>query len=806
MPDAIQTLAASRDGKLIAAGLWSGHIPVISAATGGILHTIEAHESLISDIAFSPDGQFIATASWDFTAKVLSAADGALVRDFKGHASEVNAAAVNLQGSLVATGGYNSPTVKLWSLETGKLKALLSGHTGTVSCAAFSPDGKTLATGSWDGAIALHPMTEDAPARMLKGHDRAVETLAFSHRGDLLASAGIDGTIFLWNTLTPDDKLLASGGGDTVSNVLIWSLETGEVVRTLKHNNKISSVAFSPDGETLASATSFDKDVFLWSVATGERTGELKGNTDSIFGIAYAPDGTMLASAGVDQAVRIWSLPSGKLLHTMEGHADLVNTVAFSSGGRLLVSGGRDAATKIWNTETGQLLATLMAFEDGNWFATDPAGRFDCSNCAAGGRDSGKQYIRWRAGNALYEPDQFFRKFWEPGLIAKTLQAGRVEPIRGLDQVAANMPPEISIIGRKGALRSPAVARERTHTVTIQVRDLGGGAQNVELTCQGRPVSAEARDITPENAPPGVRTYSFSVDLSPGMNRLVARAYSRSGIPSRDMYGEMFVSYEPDQPPPMDLYLLTVGINEYKNASSNLTLAAPDADGFRDAVLAGGAGLFREVHATELRNARATRVNLRGALDAIQSSAGVNDTVVIYLAGHGTTIPAGWVFITHEITQWDNEFLAENALSDMELKGFLEGLKSRRVALILDACQSGEMVFAMRGADEKTLVDLGRSMGVYIFAASTDTQYAYEDKGLGHGVFTYALLQGLNGEADGLGGSKSGTVEAEELKSFARSKVPELMKSLYGVEQYPVTYGMSYGGIDGLGPTLAEVK
>lgn len=214
----------------------------------------------------------------------------------------------------------------------------------------------------------------------------------------------------------------------------------------------------------------------------------------------------------------------------MEGHTGNIETIAYSPDSKTIVSASADSTIKLWNTDTGQLIVTLMAFDDGNWFVTDPAGRFDCSKCAGGGENSGKKYIRWRVGNVLFEPDQFFRQFWEPGLFKNTMELGYVREMQGLDEVTQAMPPEISVIGSRGSMRTPVIKREPTIEVKVKVKDLGGGAENVEFTSQGRPVSGAVRDVTPADAPTGEKTYDVTVDLVPSMNRIVARAYSRAGI------------------------------------------------------------------------------------------------------------------------------------------------------------------------------------------------------------------------------------------------------------------------------------
>jgi uncharacterized caspase-like protein len=108
----------------------------------------------------------------------------------------------------------------------------------------------------------------------------------------------------------------------------------------------------------------------------------------------------------------------------------------------------------------------------------------------------------------------------------------------------------------------------------------------------------------------------------------------------------------------------------------------------------------------------------------------------------------------------------------------------------MDACQSGGMVnyLAARGVkEERAIAQLARSTGTYWFTASGSEQYATEFQELGHGLFTYALLKGLEGEADGL--NQDGKITINELSSYLNDKVPSLSEKHKGQVQYPNTYG-----------------
>jgi uncharacterized caspase-like protein len=143
-----------------------------------------------------------------------------------------------------------------------------------------------------------------------------------------------------------------------------------------------------------------------------------------------------------------------------------------------------------------------------------------------------------------------------------------------------------------------------------------------------------------------------------------------------------------------------------------------------------------------------------------------------------------WYFIPHDVTAPETRGAPEGGISNAFISESIKQCRAQKVFVMIDACKSGRLVLAMRSTEaRKALVQLARSTGTYIVSASTDQQYAAEIKALGHGVFTYALLEGLQGKA---GGKK---VTVEGLIHYVKEKLPELTEKHRGQAQYPVSWG-----------------
>jgi hypothetical protein len=274
------------------------------------------------------------------------------------------------------------------------IRARVLGRSDRNSTLAFSPDGKSLAVGAWSSVkiVELSSGKElPAPAPFKDW----VCSVAFSPDGKLLASAGgsefkparngnkTSAEVKLWDTATkaergpltghtskvfsvafaPDGKTLATGGAD--HTVRLWDLATGKERRVLRgHLEAVSSVAFSPDGKTVVSA-SMDRTVKLWDMATNKERGHLTGHEDEVLAVAISPDGRTLATGSADWTVRLWDLTTAKEPALLKGHQGAICCLAFSPDGKTLATGSGDETVKLWNVTTREEPTTLRGHRSG---------------------------------------------------------------------------------------------------------------------------------------------------------------------------------------------------------------------------------------------------------------------------------------------------------------------------------------------------------------------------------------------------------------------------------------------------------
>jgi RNA polymerase sigma factor (sigma-70 family) len=411
----VTSLAFSPDGKVVASAGTSDMIYLWDVMTGKQLRRLWGYAEAV---AFSPDGATLASGGSDSSIRLWEVATGKEREPAAtGHRGGVRAVAVSADGRLVATGGGDR-VVRLWDPATGEeLRAIDATSTWFMGAMALSPNGKVVATdkGIWDRATGklLRRFEEDnstarpsgekatapgalaAPVRVVaqaapvRVAGDEVTAVAFSPDGRAVATTFRQSgkhTVRIWDAATgkeirgfgdepvhalgysPDGRTLAAGyeGG----SVVLWDVAAGvPLQRIAGHKRAVNSVAFSPDGKSVASSSGdvFGGDVFLWETATGKKLRQFaRENQVKVLAVTFAPSGKMLATAEQPftseggASITLWEVATGQVRLRLAGHQGDVNALAFAADGRSLVSGSTDSTALVWDV-TGPARLRLPA-------------------------------------------------------------------------------------------------------------------------------------------------------------------------------------------------------------------------------------------------------------------------------------------------------------------------------------------------------------------------------------------------------------------------------------------------------------
>jgi WD40 repeat protein len=369
---------------------------------------LRGHTRPLALALFSPDGKFVVTASADNTVRVWDSLDGKLITEYRGHSQAINNVSFSADGKFIITAS-DDQTARLWPFHPGEGSASSTieswEHSAAVTSIACSPNGSEVAATTRDGKLWLDGvgMQRSMPFGYLIDRNAKVANAKFSPDGYSIATTrGSSGVIYNIEALrTFVDSQQSEFIYEKLAPAQERKLIAPQSVTLNGHTADINSVAFSPDGRFLVTA-SVDGTARVWDAATGASLGELRGHTGSVNSASFSPDGKFIVTAGTDATVRLWDAgrfafvkmiggtypkpvssaeysPDGRFIvaasaetawvcdpnrgevvRKLEGHTGQVNSASFSPDSRLIVTASADNTARIWNAQTGESIATLL--------------------------------------------------------------------------------------------------------------------------------------------------------------------------------------------------------------------------------------------------------------------------------------------------------------------------------------------------------------------------------------------------------------------------------------------------------------
>ena len=824
----IETASFSRDGALLATAGRNGAADVWNLRTGARAH--EAYEMTDWTSAdFSPDGHRAIFSTRDMGHKAqlveFDVDSGAPIRVYDGTRWIPMAVTMKPDASLAIVGTFTDATT-FWNLETGALLSKpATGGNREILDMAITPDGERMVAGA-DSRVRLWDLSRNRYRDITVGNG-INRDVAISSDGRRFAVATWDRHASVYdfdagNAIASFGAPSAKEGGDVPAmdlsadgKTLLWAwtdkwsdsihddvrmlrlseVDSRRLVREFKPMGSIRRALLAPDGTHAVTAGAR---LILWDLRASEPERVLAEGADGARGFVFLPGGERILCISGERELTVWNLGTGQRERTYRAATFGLTSIAVSGDGHHAVTASRDGTARVWNLDNGESAA--FASSQDEWLLYTDDGYFDASR-------RGGSLVAVVDGMHSYGVDQLAARSNRPDIILQRLGLGsaslrdyfltrhRRRLLRmGLTEQSVESPfagaPQVQIVDLsqqndqaritfEATATGPELASYQVYVNEVPLFDL-----------RGRPIEGNHQRVTVE------------VELAAGQNKIEIGARSNDGVESlRDF--RLVEHARGDLP---DLYVLAFGVSRYKNPQYNLGYPDKDARDLARVFRSLQGNHFGQVHTVVLTNEQVRVDSLREA-KAYLAKARVNDTLVVFVAGHGLYAPGEqeqYYFLTHEV---DLHRLQQTAAPFELIEDLVQDVAPRNKLLLIDACSSGDRdpvpvpgadgaPAGARGIRARTVRalaldarrlatpgssrdfadrnryiynDLLRRSGAIVFSSSRGTEYSYETDELHNGVFTAAIVRALTSdEADE---NHDEIISVEELRQYVSHQV-----------------------------------
>ncbi|MCX6189777.1 MAG: hypothetical protein NTW54_09305 [Bacteroidetes bacterium] len=521
-----------------------------------------------------------------------------------------------------------------------------------------------------------------------------------------------------------------------------------------------------------------------------------------------------LLFADVNYLIHLFDLREHSFHETkvFRGHSDEVRCISFHPSKNVFASTGFDASIKLWDLATGELLVSIVPIGKDDRIVLTEENKYLISK-------KNLNSVGFKVGTSFFLAEQFDMEYNRPDLVLerlgfteqKTLDIYKNAYVKRWKRMSYSESdtllavPKISLLN---ADRIPLVTKEDKVTIKIKATDDRLRLKRLLVEVNSIPIyGTQGVDLTASQS--HAWDTLLEIKLSPGMNKISVSCINEQGIQS---YRESFETEFIGSVAKSKMYFIGLGVTHYQDTNFNLKYAAKDIFDLASGIKK----LYPEAKIILLTDSEATRENILKLKEQLMLT-GINDKVIISLSGHGILgDKLDFYYATHDIDFRHPEI--RGLLYD-DLESLFDGIPARNKLLLVDACHSGEIdktldlkvdeksgttavangkVSVPRGAEllvdsnsigmqnsfelmKEVFADISHGNGAVVISAAGGLEYALESNRWNNGVFTYAVLQALQGRKADLNKDHKTTIS--ELKNY----VSEQVQRLTGGRQTPTS-------------------
>lgn len=717
---------------------------------------------------------------------------------------------------------FKNKTIKIFDVQAGRFVKSIAGPISDLFDAQLTNDGKLILMEAKQ-VFVLEWKTGNILAQFTTKME--ITKSSYLKSTNLLAVGQREGWVTIWNlnllkevntfqyrkhhvsalALHPNGKSIAVGVMALIgesNSIDIYDISTGKV--SAQSRSGIYSMAiYDETGKRLVSAginklgTKTEVKVLDGNTLELVREIDTKGlvlNAIMPYGGIISKDKFLGISAS--SSFNVYDLESGSFTFTtksdgfrLPGYIKLGvgNAMPFQLGnsGKFLLNSLGNNINQIYDIKTNSIIGYFFCDSNDDFAIVSKDGRVDGTPTALA-----KVYWTTRMSGQKTSLESTLERGFAPRLLTQIIneEAGALVSF-DVDKLVTKVPVVAitSVNGKTFSQSTTVVSTQKKSIINVEIVDNPQEVTEVRLYQNSKLI---------KTLPAAGSKYTFDVSLTSSFgeeNFFFVSAGSKSGVDSEK--AKFTIAYKGATEEKPTLYLITIGINKYKNPKYNLNYAQADADAVEKSMKQSSSTIFKAIIPYNIRNDKAVKANIITALDDVRKKSLEQDMVVFYYAGHGVMSGEGadekeFYIVPTDVTQLygRDDMLKDKAIAASSLKEYAQSINAQKQVFILDACQSAgalETIGERGVAEEKAIAQLARSTGTFWITSTGSNQFASEFEKLGHGIFTYSLIEGMDGKADTNNDKK---LTIRELSTYIENKVPELSEQLKGTAQYPSAY------------------